>query len=107
MPRYLIRVSLTPDAWATLVKNPQDRREAIRPAIEALGGKLEAFYYAFGEADVFITADMPDNVSAAAFAMAATAGGALSSYTTTVLMTVEEAMEAMRKTKGVAYRPPS
>jgi uncharacterized protein with GYD domain len=104
MPRYLIRVSYTPEAWATLVKNPQNRREAIRPVIDALGGKLEAFYFAFGEEDAFIIADMPDNVSAAAFAMAATAGGAVNSYTTTVLMSVEEAMEAMRK---AIDRPPN
>ena len=107
MPRYLIRVSYTPEAWATMVKNPQNRREAIRPVIEALGGKLEAFYFAFGEEDAFIIADMPDNVSAAAVGMAATAGGAVKSYTTTVLVTVEESMEAMRKAKDAAYRPPA
>ena len=107
MPRYLLRVSYTPEAWATMIKNPQNRREAVRPVIEKMGGKLEAFYFAFGDDDVFLVAEMPDNVSVAATAIAVTATGALKSLSTTVLMTPEEAMEAMRKAAAVAYRPPA
>jgi len=107
MPRYLIRVSYTPESWATLVKSPQDRRNAVRPIIEAMGGRIEAFYFAFGEDDVILIAELPDNVSAAALSMAVSASGALKSFATTVLMTVEEAVEAMRKAGGVAYRPPA
>ena len=68
---------------------------------------MEAFYFAFGEDDVLLIAELPDNVSAAALSMAVSAAGALKSFTTTVLMTAEEALEAMRKAGGVAYRPPS
>jgi len=107
MPRYLIGFSYTPEAWAALVKSPQNRREAIRPMIEGMGGKLEAFYYAFGEEDGYAILDMPDNVSAAAFALAVAATGALKTYSTTVLMTAEEAVEAMKKASGTGYRPPA
>ena len=107
MPHYLMRFSGTPEYWATLVKNPQNRRDALRPVIEGLGGKIEAFYFAFGEDDLIALLDMPDNVSAAAVAIAVAAGGALRSQATTVLMTAEEAMEAMRKAQKVAYRPPA
>ena len=107
MTHYLVRVSYTPESWAGLVKNPQNRRDAVRPIIEAMGGKMEAFYFAFGEDDVLLIAELPDNVSAAALSMAVSAAGALKSFTTTVLMTAEEALEAMRKAGGVAYRPPS
>ena len=107
MPRYLISVSYTPEAWAALVKNPQNRRDAVRPIVEALGGKLESFYFAFGAEDVIVVVDLPDNVSAAALSIAVAAGGALRSQATTVLMTPEEAVEAMRKAQKVAYRPPA
>lgn len=106
MPHYLIRASYTPETWATLVKNPQNRREAVRQLIEASGGRLEALYYAFGEDDAFVLVEGPDNVSAAALAIAVSASGAFKSFTTTVLMTAEEAMEAMRKAQGVGYRSP-
>ena len=107
MPHYLIQAAYTPEAWATLVKNPQSRAEAVRPVIEGLGGKLVALYLAFGEYYVVALAEMPDNVSAAAFSMAATAGGALKAVKTTPLMTTEEAVEAMRKAGQAAYRPPA
>jgi len=90
-----------------MVKNPQNRREAIRQVIESMGGRQEAYYFAFGEDDVFCLAEMPDNVSAAAFGVAVSAAGALKSYSTTVLLTAEEAMEAMRRASGAGYRPPS
>ncbi|NIO69510.1 MAG: GYD domain-containing protein, partial [Anaerolineae bacterium] len=75
-------------------KKPQDRAEALRPAIEALGGKLVSFYMSFGEYDAVVIADMPDNISAAAVSIAAAAGGAVKAIKTTPLMTVREGMEA-------------
>jgi uncharacterized protein with GYD domain len=107
MPHYLLRASYTPEAWAKLVKEPQNRREAVRSAVETVGGKLEALYYAFGEDDAVVLIEAPDNVSAAALSIAVAAAGALKSATTTVLMTVEEAVEAMRKAGASSYRPPS
>ncbi len=107
MPHYLIRASFTSEAWANLIKNPQNRREVVAKAIESAGGKQEAFYFALGEDDAYVIVDMPDNVSAAALGMTVSASGALKSYSTTALMTAEEGMEAMKKAGGVAYRPPA
>lgn len=107
MAHYMIQAAYTAEGWASLIKSPQDRGEAIRPMIEQLGGKLGAFYLAFGEYDVVGLAEFPDNASAAAFSIAAAAGGAVKGVKTTPLMTVQEGMEAMRKAGGSGYRPPS
>lgn len=107
MAHYLFQVSYTSDAWASQIKNPQNRVEAVRPAIESLGGKIEATYLAFGEYDVVLITEFPDNVSAAAFSLAASAGGAVKAVTTTPLMTVEEGIEAMKRAGGSGYQPPS
>jgi uncharacterized protein with GYD domain len=106
MPMYLSRFSYTPETWARLAKNPEDRRTAATQYIESVGGKLHGFWYAFGEHDAWNLWEAPDNVSMAAVAMAIGGGGALSSFETTVLLTVEEAMEAMRKAGEIRYRPP-
>ena len=106
MPHYLVQVTYTPEAWATQLKNPQSRIDAIRPAIERLGGKIECAYMTFGEYDVIVVLDMPDNVSAAAFSIAAAAGGAVKAAKTTPLMTMEEGIEAMRKGAAAGYRGP-
>jgi uncharacterized protein with GYD domain len=107
MAYYLFQAAYTPKACADLVKNPENRFEAVRPVVERLGGKMEAAWFAFGEYDVVCIAQMPDNVSAAAFALAASAGGGLKSHKTTPLMTFEEGVAAMRKAAGSGYRPPS
>jgi uncharacterized protein with GYD domain len=106
MPLYLTRFSYTPETWARLLNNPEDRREAARAYIESVGGKLHGFWYAFGPYDGFTLWEAPDNVSMAAVALALGAGGALSPVDTTVLMTVDETMEAMRRAQQVKYRPP-
>ena len=107
MARYLFQAAYTSEAWAALVKNPQNRVEAVRPAIEGLGGYIESAYFAFGEYDVVMIAEMPDNVGAAALSLAASAGGAVKTIKTTPLMTVEEGIEAMRKAATSGYRPPT
>jgi uncharacterized protein with GYD domain len=105
MPHYLLQVSYNTDGIAGLVKEPQNRIEKVTPAIEALGGRVEAGYFAFGDADVVVICEMPDNVSAAAFAMAVGAGGTVDSYRTTVLLTPDEAVEAMEKAQQSSYQP--
>ncbi len=106
MPMYLTRFSYTPEAWSRLAKNPEDRREAARTYIESVGGKLHGFWYAFGEYDGYNLWEAPDNVSMAAVAIAIGGGGALSKIDTTVLMTVEETMDAMDQASKIHYRPP-
>jgi uncharacterized protein with GYD domain len=88
-----------------VVSNPQNRIEAVRPAIEKLGGKIETAWFSFGDYDVVLITEMPDAVSAAAIAMAFAAGGACKSVQTTPLISVTEAMDAMKKAKESGYRP--
>ncbi len=107
MARYMIQVTYNNNAVVDLVKNPQDRSAAIGPVIEGLGGKMHSFDYCFGDYDVVVIVELPDNISMAALSMAVSAGGAVSGLKTTVLLSMEEAVEAMRKAGSVAYRPPS
>jgi uncharacterized protein with GYD domain len=106
MPLYLSSFSYTPETWARLIDNPEDRREAARTYIESVGGQLHGFWYAFGSYDGYTLWEAPDNTSMAAVALAITGGGALSSLKTTVLLTVDETLEALRKAETVQYRPP-
>jgi len=106
MPLYLTRFSYTPAAWAKLVTNPEDRRAAATQYIEAVGGTMHGFWYAFGEHDGYTLWEAPDNAAMAATAIAASAGGALTAFQTTVLLTVEETLAAMEKSASIAYRPP-
>ncbi len=75
MPHYLIQVAYSIEGWKALVKKPQNRIEAVRPAIERLGGKIESAWYAFGDYDVVLIVQMPSNVDAGAIARAFAAGG--------------------------------
>ena len=105
MPRFLHQVSLTSEALARLIANPQDRLEVVRGPIEKLGGKLEHGYFAFGEHDAILITEMPDNISAAAIALAFAAGGSLRSCATTPLLTAAEALDALRKAATCGYKP--
>ena len=106
MPLYLSRFSYTPETWARLIGNPEDRRKAAQSCIESVCGRLHGFWYAFGTHDGYNLWEAPDNVSMAAVALAIGGGGALSSFETTVLMTVDETMQALRKAGQVGYRAP-
>ena len=106
MPLYLTRFSYTPETWARLIGNPEDRQKAAREYIESVGGKLHGFWYAFGKHDAYNIWEAPDNVSAAAVALAITGGGALRSLETTDLLTVDETMDALRKAGQIGYRAP-
>jgi uncharacterized protein with GYD domain len=106
MPLYLSRFSYTPETWAKLIGHPEDRRQAAQSYIESVGGTLHGFWYAFGTHDGYNLWEAPDNVSMAAVALAIGGGGALSSFETTVLLTVDETMDALRKAEQVQYRAP-
>ena len=106
MALYLTCFSYTPETWARLTKNPEDRREAARKYIESVGGKLNGFWYAFGTYDGYCVWEAPDNVSMAAVALAISSGGALSKFETTPLLTVEETLDALKRAQAVAYRSP-
>lgn len=104
MPYFCHQVSYTKEAWAKLMQNPQDRLEAVRAPIEKLGGKIHTSFFAFGPFDVIAITDMPDNISAAAIAIAFAAGGAVSHIQTTPLMTAAQTVEALRKAGTCGYK---
>jgi uncharacterized protein with GYD domain len=106
MPLYLTKFSYSPQTWARLIGNPEDRRKAAQEYVESVGGKLQGFWYAFGAHDGYTLWEAPDNVSMAAVALALSAGGALSSVETTVLLTVDETMDALHRAGQVGYRAP-
>jgi uncharacterized protein with GYD domain len=106
VPLYLTKFSYTPETWARLTANPEDRRKAAQTYIESVGGKLHGFWYAFGTHDGYNLWEAPDNVSMAAVALAITGGGALSSFDTTVLLSVEETIAALQKASQIGYRRP-
>ena len=106
MALYLSRFSYTPETWAKLIGSPEDRRTAAESYIESVGGKLHGFWYAFGTHDGYNLWEAPDNVSMAAVALAISGGGALSSLETTVLLTVDETIDALSKAAEVRYQAP-
>ena len=108
MPLYMYQAAYTPESWAAQMKNPQNRVEAVgRQVCEAVGGKLVGGWLCFGEYDLVIIADVPDNESMAAVALAVGAGGAIKASKTTVLMTGQQGVQALEKAKAVAgrYKP--
>ena len=107
MAHYLIQASYSKEGIAQLLANPQDRAAAVRPVVEGMGGKIESFYFAFGDYDAIVVAELPGNVSAAALAMAVGGNPGISSYKTTPLLTMEEPMAAMRQSSGTGYRSPA
>jgi uncharacterized protein with GYD domain len=101
----LTQIAYTPEAWKALVKNPQNRIEAVRPAVEKLGGKLVSGYFTFGDYDIVAIVDMPDHVAGAAIAIAFAAGGACRNVKTTPLMTAAEGVEALKQAARSGYQP--
>ncbi len=104
MPKYLTQCSYTVEGLKGLLKDGgSKRREAVEQLVKGMGGTLEGFYYAFGDNDLYVILDMPDNVSATAVSLAVNASGAVK-VKITVLLTPEEVDQATKKT--VDYRPP-
>lgn len=106
MPLYMSKFSYTPETWARLMSKPEDRRKAAQSYIESVGGTLQGFWYAFGSHDAYTLWEAPDNVSMAAVALAISGGGALSSLETTVLLSVDDTLAALRKAREIKYRAP-
>src|SRR5215475_4801135 len=95
MPLFMYQAAYTPESWAAQIKNPQNRVEVVgRQACEAVGGKLVGGWLCFGEYDLVIIADVPNNEAMAAIALGVGAGGAIKASKTTVLMTGTEGVAA-------------
>jgi uncharacterized protein with GYD domain len=104
MPKYMISASYTAEGLKGLQKDKASgRRRAVTAAVEAVGGKLDAIYYALGEDDVFVIVDLPDTATAAAIGVAVSATGMVRTRTT-ALLTVQQLDRALEK--SVSYRPP-
>ena len=104
MAKYLFEARYTPEgAKGVAREGGSGRRAAIAKMTEGLGGKLETFYYAFGDVDAYVIVDLPDSVAAAAAALAVNQGGA-ASVKTVVLIPPEEVDKAGKK--AVEYRAP-
>lgn len=106
MPLYMTQFSYTAEAWASLAKKPENRTEAISRLCQQVGARLVGVYYSFGEYDGFILVEAPNEVTLTAAVIAAIAPGHVRATKTTVLLTAEQAVEAMRKAGGVPYRAP-
>jgi len=105
MPLYMTRVSYTSEALAALTRNPENRGKAFGGLTETIGGRLVSFYNSFGEYDVLVIYEAPDE-STAAIVLAAISPGHLSRVKTTVLLSAEKGVEAMRKAGEATYRRP-
>jgi uncharacterized protein with GYD domain len=101
----MIQVAYNTDGWKGLLAHPQDRINAIKPVIDQLDGNVVAGWLSFGDYDLVAIVDLPTNVSAAAFSMAASAGGTVKAFRTTPLMTPEEAVTAMELAAESVYTP--
>lgn len=106
MALYLLQAAYTSDAWAAQIKDPRNRIEDLRAMIADTDVNILDAWYAFGEYDLILLIEAPGNTDAAATAIAAAAGGAVKALKTTVLMSVDEGIDAIRKAGGLGYRPP-
>lgn len=105
MAIYMFQVAYSSLALSTLISHPQDRAETIRKSIEKLGGKVIGSWLSFGEFDTVSVVEMPDNVAAAAFALAVAAGGSVKAQKTTPLLSIEDGQAAMKKAGTSGYKP--
>jgi uncharacterized protein with GYD domain len=106
MPLFMSQFSYTPEAWAALTRNPEDRRPQLRQMTESLGGRLIDVYYSFGEYDGLTISEYPDETAATTGVLAAIGPGHIKSIKTTLLLTVEQTLEALKRANGLTYRGP-
>ncbi|MDT7571431.1 MAG: hypothetical protein QOE05_1605 [Actinomycetota bacterium] len=108
MAHYLIEVGYTPQSWNAQIDKKASVVDRITPAVQAAGGKIECMYYAFGDVDLVGIMDFPTPEDAAGFALAVGASGALRSYRTTPLLTVDQGISSMKKADDIrkVYAPP-
>ena len=105
MALYLYQAAYTAESMAAQIKEPQDRIEAVRPALEGMGATIIVGGYPFGEFDVLVVFEAADDTTAASFAMAVAAGGAVKSAKTTRLLNGQQWIESLRKAQGSQYQP--
>ena len=106
MPKYLFEATYSDEGLVGLASDGAAKRiRDVKAAAKSLGGKVENFYFSFGDADAILVVDLPDNSAAAAVSMIATAAGT-ASIRTTPLLTVDEMDKSIEKMAKAKYRPP-
>jgi len=108
MGKYAILGGYTAEAWAKMVENPGSREAAVRKVTDAMGAKLEQFFWSFGDDDYLAIVECPDDVTAAALSVAVGSSGSLRNLRTIKLITQEEGRKVLEKAKSAkaAYAPP-
>lgn len=106
MPLYMTQFAYTPEAWAALIDNPEDRSAPVRELTESMGGRLIGWYLSMGDFDGLLIYEAPDDATAGAAVLAAARRGHLRATKTTPLFSAEDAMEIMRRAGGPAFRAP-
>ena len=106
MSLYLYQAAYTPEALAAQMKNPTDRLEIVGGQLKSVGVRMVAGGFSFGEHDISIVMEAPDDTTMAAASVAISAGGAIRNAKTTRLLSGGEYVEALRKASTVAYKPP-
>jgi len=104
MAHFLIQAAYTTEAIQALLHNPQDRTGVIQGPVDKLGGRVHNMFLSFGDYDAVAIIEMPDNVAAAAIALAFASGGAVRNIKTTPLLTSAEGIEAAKKASASGYR---
>ena len=108
MPKYVFLGGYTPEAWKGMIDNPESRRTAVERAAEAAGGRVDSFYWTFGEDDFLCIAEAPDDMAAAAVSVGVAASGRLRHMRTIRLISEDEEVSLLGKARTVssAYVPP-
>ena len=106
MPLYMTQFDYTPEAWAALVDNPEDRSAHVRELTESMGGRLIGWYLSMGDYDGLLIYEAPDDATAGAAVLAAARRGHLRAVKTTPLFSAEESIEIMRRAGGTDFRAP-
>ena len=106
MPLYMIQARFTSEAWEALYTSSVDRRQVMSKMLKGAGGRLIDYYFSFGDSDVIVITEAPDNATAAAAVIAVARSGAVTEVKTTVLMSYDEGIEALRRSGSMAYSPP-
>jgi len=106
MSLYMSTFEYKPEVWAELINSPENRTESVSRFLEDANCKLKGLWYAFGTSDGFALIEAPDNATSASIAIAINASGAFRKFETTVLMTQDELLKALKKAQDVAYVAP-
>ena len=108
MARYMLRAKVAKEAMSVLVRSPEDRLAAMTMLLDSVGGTLHNYYFCFGDYDIVLVYELSDHIDAASLSMVFGASGSVTDIETTVLLTMDQAIEAMEKAgKAIGvYVPP-